>query len=43
MGPLRGYVGKGPIRRTSIIVVLTLTHMYGGRYNICKNWFYPLH
>ena len=32
-----------PIRRTPIIVVLTLTHMYGGRYNICKNWFYPLH
>ena len=23
-----------PIRRTPIIVVLTLTHMYGGRYNI---------
>ena len=32
-----------PIRRTPIIVVLTLTHMYGGRYNICRNWFYPLH
>ena len=30
-----------PIRRTPIIVVLTLTHMYGGRYNICKTGFTP--